>query len=483
MQMTKNERLKQANVDKISVFLSKKYNKVFKDKGFTNEILKQEISKLLIGKDMKTFNFNENIKKIEKSILKKVTNYGEIKYEPVQMAKINNLLSGNQNDIQGNIQNQKQNVVNIPNNSNMMAPKSLENVKNSLNSQKQIENESNLNKNVKYTNARGKANEIPYPTEKMEKLKEREKNKWAIQANKEYENYMKEQEQLKKTNYEKKLKQREILEQQIKEKKEKDLKMKQEEKGQPSLTSLNFEISTKNNTINKQNERIRRPASSKPLNWQKKEEMEYQKKVVEDNKKYEEEQKKKQKSLRDKYKEIEKENYENALKKRQKIMEEKNLEKKENNDLNMFNEEANRTLQLMKIKQKNAEEINRMNQNMKHQQAINNYEEQKYKRERELEQKKYNDEEIVKKEKKQKMISEYKKGLDEQIQEKKKRKELNDRKKIDENNDNLNINNQINEEKNLKNKQKYEKIYNYKKELDEQIEKNKKFKQNNNLLD
>ena len=90
MQKTKNERLKQVNIDKLSLFLSKKYNKVFKDKEFTMDILKHEISKLLSGKDMKTFNFNDSIKKIEKAILKKVSNFGQIKYEPIQMAKINN---------------------------------------------------------------------------------------------------------------------------------------------------------------------------------------------------------------------------------------------------------------------------------------------------------------------------------------------------------------------------------------------------------
>ena len=105
--MTKNERLKQVNIDKISLFLSKKYNKVFKDKEFTIDILKYEVAKLLLGKDMKTFNFNDNIRKIEKAILKKVTNYGQIKYEPIQMNKINNLISNNQPHLQYQIQNNK----------------------------------------------------------------------------------------------------------------------------------------------------------------------------------------------------------------------------------------------------------------------------------------------------------------------------------------------------------------------------------------
>ena len=81
------------------------------------------------------------------------------------------------------------------------------------------------------------------------------------------------------------------------------------------------------------------------------------------------------------------------------------------------------------------------------------------------------------------MINEFRKGLDEQIKEKQKMKELNNKVKIDENQDNLNYNNKMIEELNMMNKKKYEKINNYKKELDEQIERNKKYKQNNELLD
>ena len=76
------------------------------------------------------------------------------------------------------------------------------------------------------------------------------------------------------------------------------------------------------------------------------------------------------------------------------------------------------------------------------------------------------------------MLTEYKKGLDEQIREKQKIKELYSKEKINENKDNLNINNQIIEENILKKKEKYERINNYKKDLDEQIEKNKKYKIN-----
>ena len=93
--------------------------------------------------------------------------------------------------------------------------------------------------------------------------------------------------------------------------------------------------------------------------------------------------------------------------------------------------------------------------------------------------KKIINEEMIQNEKKKKMINEFKKGLDEQIKEKQKSKEIDKEAKLNENKDNLDIKNKIIEENNLRNRIKYEKINNYKKELDEQIERNKKFKQDN----
>ena len=75
-------------------------------------------------------------------------------------------------------------------------------------------------------------------------------------------------------------------------------------------------------------------------------------------------------------------------------------------------------------------------------------------------------------------MNDFKQGLDAQIKEKQRLKELKVKEKINENKDNLNVNNQIIEENNKRNKVKYEKINNYKRELDEQVERNKKMKQN-----
>ena len=487
--MSKNERLKRVNIDKIALFLNNKYNKVFQDKNFSMNALKYEISRLLVGKNMKVFNFNESIKKIEKSILKTVSNYGEIKYEPVQMDKINNLLSYNNNSIQSNTLSNIQPHLPIKNKIKEYAPKLEEERKNQdilkpqrIQSAIPKVNKLNLNNN---NNVKKNLNEVPYPTEKMEKLREREKNKWAIQANKEYEEYLKEQDKLKRDNYEKKLKQRKILEEQIKERKEYEQKMRQEEKNvQPYATSLKFdEVEFNyNNRVNnmKEKENKRRPLSSKPMIKRRKEEIEYQKQIEEDLKKYQEQENMKKKILRDKYKEMQKENYENAIKKKKEKIKEKEIEKSEKNNVNIFDKEDNRAKEIFLKNQLKVEQFskNKINQNIKHQLAINNYENQKYKKEIEQEKKRFINEELAQNEKRKKMMDDFKKGLDAQIKEKQRLKELKDKEKINENKDNLNVNNQIMEENNIRNKAKYEKINNYKRELDEQVERSRKMKQN-----
>ena len=55
-------------------------------------------------------------------------------------------------------------------------------------------------------------------------------------------------------------------------------------------------------------------------------------------------------------------------------------------------------------------------------------------------------------------MNDFKQGLDAQIKEKQRLKELKVKEKINENKDNLNVNNQIIEENNKRNKVKYEKI-------------------------
>ena len=93
MKRAKNEKLKQTYCDKMLKYLNDKYSRVFKDKHFTNDKLKAEINKLLGNQDFKKFDYETNLKKIEKTILNKVSKIGKVKYEPIQMSKINDLIN------------------------------------------------------------------------------------------------------------------------------------------------------------------------------------------------------------------------------------------------------------------------------------------------------------------------------------------------------------------------------------------------------
>ena len=470
--MQKNEKMKKAIIEKVSLFLNNKYRHVFQDKGFTQEILKSEVSKLIPNKNLKAFNFAESIKPIEKTILKKLNNFGQIKYEPVHMEKINDLLT--QNSLpsipkppqKSRIPLQKQEI---------KQNKNLNPAKENIPRQRFSSAKQSITK--KNTNC-----EIPYSTEKMEKLKLRENSKWAIQANQQYEAYLKEQQSLKNSIYEKQKKQREILEQQIKEKKEREQKFKEEE-NKPESTSLNFIFNEeKKLNIPQNNCNLKRPLSSNPLRKNRtpysytidNNDIEYHKKMIEDIKNYNTELINNKKLMREKYKEIEKVNYEMVQQQKQKRLSERESDKKAMNEyMDYFLPKNKGKENQMKImQQKNEKEISGINQFTKHQNAINNYEEQKYKREMEEEKKKLIDEEKIQKEKKQKMIEDYRMCLAQQVMEKKKLNEI----KLNENKDDNEINNKFIEEQNKLNKQRHDKILNYKRELDEQIEKNKKIK-------
>ena len=73
MQRAKNEKLKKQYVDKMLLFLNNKYSRIFKDKKLTNEKLRKEVDKLLGNQNFKTFDYQSNLKKVEKSILSKVS--------------------------------------------------------------------------------------------------------------------------------------------------------------------------------------------------------------------------------------------------------------------------------------------------------------------------------------------------------------------------------------------------------------------------
>ena len=275
MQRAKNEKLKKQYVDKMLLFLNNKYSRIFKDKKLTNEKLRKEVDKLLGNQNFKTFDYQSNLKKVEKSILSKVSKIGQIKYEPVQMSKINDLLNfdkdkyiseevekNNDNINKSQKANNNLNKKNsqekkitkkeeIPNKTpinNIIEKKDEQNINNNLNDNKNnniqirpqsavlINNNRNMNdfsinnivNNNNFcieNNNINNINEMNNLTEKMRKLKMKEQDEWAIKAKLDHDNYIKEQNEMKKTLYEKQMKQRELLENQIKEKKEREEKL------------------------------------------------------------------------------------------------------------------------------------------------------------------------------------------------------------------------------------------------------------------
>ncbi len=274
MQRAKNEKLKKQYVDKMLLFLNNKYSRIFKDKKLTNEKLRKEVEKLLGNQNYKTFDYQSNLKKVEKSILSKVSKIGQIKYEPVQMSKINDLLNFDKDKYiseeaeKTNDNNSKsQNTNNNLNKTNKSKEKKTikkeeaikspptvnekieskneiqenENIIDNNNTNSQIRpqsavlmnnkgiNDFRMNNNIISNNNfciyNQNINEMNNLSEKMRKLKLKEQDEWAIKAKLAHDNYIKEQNEMKRAQYEKQMKQRELLENQIKEKKEREEKL------------------------------------------------------------------------------------------------------------------------------------------------------------------------------------------------------------------------------------------------------------------
>ena len=236
MKRAKNEKLKQNYCNKILKYLNDKYNRVFKDKYFTNDKLKAEINKLLGNQDFQKFDYETNLKKIEKIILNKVSKVGKVKYEPIQMSKINDLI--NIDKLLYVVEPEKPDTtptsVNLPQNIDTKNEKIITPVM-------QTKNEPSISSMPimqNYFMPQGQnnfyveinSNGINKLSEKMQKLKLKEQDEWAIKAKMEHEKFLQEQENYKKTIHDKQMKQREILENQIKEKKERDNKNQQERK-------------------------------------------------------------------------------------------------------------------------------------------------------------------------------------------------------------------------------------------------------------
>ena len=275
MQRAKNEKLKKQYVDKMLLFLNNKYSRIFKDKKLTNEKLRKEVEKLLGNQNYKTFDYQSNLKKVEKSILSKVSKIGKIKYEPVQMSKINDLLNFDKdkyiseeaektNDNNSKSQNTNNNLNKTNKSKEKKTIKKEEAIKSPPTVNEKTEEKNEIQENNNITDNNNNINSQIRPqsavlmnnkgindfrinnniisnnnfciynqningmnnlSEKMRKLKLKEQDEWAIKAKLDHDNYIKEQNEMKRAQYEKQMKQRELLENQIKEKKEREEKL------------------------------------------------------------------------------------------------------------------------------------------------------------------------------------------------------------------------------------------------------------------
>ena len=299
MQRAKNEKLKKQYVDKMLLFLNNKYSRIFKDKKLTNEKLRKEVEKLLGNQNYKTFDYQSNLKKVEKSILSKLSKIGQIKYEPVQMSKINDLLNFDKdkyiseeaektNDNNSKSQNTNNNLNKINKSKEKKTIKKEEAIKSPPTVNEKIESKNEIQENNNMTdnnntnsqirpqsavlmNNKGindfrinnniisnnnfciynqNINEMNNLSEKMRKLKLKEQDEWAIKAKLDHDNYIKEQNEMKRAQYEKQMKQRELLENQIKEKKEREEKLYNDKRIRLNQQYNNFRKNIGENELN-----------------------------------------------------------------------------------------------------------------------------------------------------------------------------------------------------------------------------------------
>ena len=241
MQRAKNEKLKKQYVDKMLLFLNNKYSRMFKDKNIKNEKLRKDIEKIIGNQNFKNFDYQSNLKTVEKTILSKASKIGQIKYQPVQMSKINDLLNfdkdkyladeieknnepvKNSNNINNKNKSKEKNIktnldkneiknkekeikqeqiINVENNNIQLRPQSAF-VNNQKINEFNINNNMVTNNNFSIYNENNNVNVMNNLTEKMKKLKMKEQDEWAIKAKLDHDNYIREQNERKKALYEK----------------------------------------------------------------------------------------------------------------------------------------------------------------------------------------------------------------------------------------------------------------------------------------
>lgn len=499
---TKTQKLKKTYVDKIVSFLSKKYAGFFKDKNYTLEHLTKDVGKNLPDKDVKTFNMTTSLPKFEKMILEKISKMESKKNVTLKMGNINKLLSHNDNDIKNNSsssrkvkstshpksiikqshtlheeqqQQQKEHpqadlINNIPENINQIQ---------NINQTPAVSNTENINKQQNIVQEMP-----PYLTEKMEKLKLKQNDKWAKITNDDYAKYVEEQERKRLLIEKQKQEQKLFLEQQIKEKELQKQKYKQEEadfynknKNANPFIQNNSKSNMANNQLPDNNNQV----NQQPIQYKQQqmniEKQQYNQQIQNEINAFNQEEERKRLEKREMYLKLQKENEEIAKMKLQ------NKKQNLNNNAVHQNEQVEEYFPFGKndinYNRRRRVDVNNTN-DLSHpfnqqEQVRKAYEAQKLQREMEEKLKREEENEEFKREQKRKMINEFKSGLDQQISEKNnlKTKAINDG-KLNDFNEIQRLNKEVMEEQLNNERIKLDKQNQYKQILNEQVRQNKK---------
>lgn len=203
-------------VEKFVQLFKNKFSKLFVDKCYTQKNLFQDLNQLITDEDLRNFEYNTMIIKVEKGLLEILSKLENEPFKGYDMTKINALISKHEN-----AQNVTRKIVkklDLPPKSEKVKLQMNNSVVHSIMPYNQIESH------------RSTTPECYSKRDKISMLKEKEKDEWALIAKHNYQKHV--NQECEKKNKEKELKrlQKEILQKQIREKELLHLQEKEENK-------------------------------------------------------------------------------------------------------------------------------------------------------------------------------------------------------------------------------------------------------------
>lgn len=185
------QKKKQQVIEKIALFLKNKFSKLFADKGYTQKQLHSDLNNMITESDLKNFDYTTIIIRIEKSVLDILSKMENIEV-PVglDLNKINSLIQ----PVQKNDTNNK------------ITPRTIRN-----------NNQAGKNQNHNASLSTNKSVDNLYKNEKVQLLKEKASDEWALIAKLNYQKHLEAEKEKRLKEEESKRLQKQILENQIKE--------------------------------------------------------------------------------------------------------------------------------------------------------------------------------------------------------------------------------------------------------------------------